>query len=268
MKKTSIIMFGAAVLGLAAFGAQQAPANTAAATNNTVTQKSIDSRNNTEVLIKSVVTVGSNGAPVYASPTAAKPTARTLDAGTRWSSVGQLNNGILWYHLGGNQWVRGIDLGQGSTTSAVKVSSSETVNGKSTATVAKSGAHIYAAPTDLQPTNKTLKAGTTWRIFTYAETNSPIANNWVNLGGNQWVPETELTNFTAETNHTNKVTINYKPGYGIAVWSNYINGKPTGKTLKTGTTWKSFKMAVVNNHSWLNLGGNQWIDANYVKYVK
>ena len=60
------------------------------------------------------------------------------------------------------------------------------------------------------------------------------------------------------------VTINYVPGYSIAVWNNYQNGHITGNFLKHGTSYKVF--ATVNDaqgNTWYNLGGDQWIMAKY-----
>lgn len=62
----------------------------------------------------------------------------------------------------------------------------------------------------------------------------------------------------------NVVTINYVPGYGIAVWNNYQGGKTTGQYLKHGTAWKVIKTAKDSQgNTWYDLGHNQWIMAKY-----
>ena len=63
---------------------------------------------------------------------------------------------------------------------------------------------------------------------------------------------------------TTAVTINYVPGYSIAVWSNYQGGQLTGNFLKHGTSYKIFATANdAQGNTWYNLGGDQWIMAKY-----
>lgn len=61
-------------------------------------------------------------------------------------------------------------------------------------------------------------------------------------------------------------TINYVPGYGVAVRSTpkYDNNM-TGQYLKHGTSWKVIKTATdANGEKWVDLGKNQWIPAKYL----
>lgn len=59
------------------------------------------------------------------------------------------------------------------------------------------------------------------------------------------------------------LTINSRPDYGVAIWT--IPGKKrTNRYLKNGTSWKFFKLAVINGEKWYNLGGNQWVPAKAV----
>lgn len=60
------------------------------------------------------------------------------------------------------------------------------------------------------------------------------------------------------------VQIDYRPGYGIAVWSSPNNTAIKGKTLKTGTKWRVFAQANIDGQTWYNLGGNQWIIGIYL----
>lgn len=63
---------------------------------------------------------------------------------------------------------------------------------------------------------------------------------------------------------TQVVKVNYVPGYGIAVWSNYNNGTPTGQYLAHGTSWKVLKTATDSKGAtWYDLGANQWVEAKY-----
>ena len=62
---------------------------------------------------------------------------------------------------------------------------------------------------------------------------------------------------------TGVVTINARPDYGVAIWT--VPGKTrTSRYLKNGTSWKFFKVAMINGEKWYNLGGNQWVPAKAV----
>lgn len=59
------------------------------------------------------------------------------------------------------------------------------------------------------------------------------------------------------------LTINARPNYGVAIWS--VPGKKrTSRYLQNGTSWKFFKIAMINGEKWYNLGGNQWVPAKAV----
>lgn len=63
---------------------------------------------------------------------------------------------------------------------------------------------------------------------------------------------------------TQVVTVNYVPGYGIAVWNNFQNGQTTGQYLKHGSSYKVIKTAKdAQGNVWYDLGMNQWIMAKY-----
>lgn len=127
--------------------------------------------------------------------------------------------------------------------------------------------HVYSQAGSGR-TNRTLPIYSTWKTYGYTEVNG---TKWYNLGGNQWV-NSESTNFMKTSTSTlyygatprnGVVTINYKPGYGIAVFSQPGHGAIPGRYLKHGTSWKYFQTANVNGMLWYNLGGNQWISAQY-----
>ncbi|MHA3065321.1 SLAP domain-containing protein [Lacticaseibacillus saniviri] len=76
-------------------------------------------------------------------------------------------------------------------------------------------------------------------------------------------------NAGSEVNETGTVYVNYVPGYGIAVWNTYQDGrKITGTKLQHGTAWKYYKTATINGEKWYNLGGDQWIQAQYTSATK
>lgn len=66
------------------------------------------------------------------------------------------------------------------------------------------------------------------------------------------------------------LTVDYVPGYGIAIWTSPVsktvvklsNGKT--KTLKDGTKWKVFNKININGKTWYHLGGNQWLQGEYL----
>lgn len=63
---------------------------------------------------------------------------------------------------------------------------------------------------------------------------------------------------------TQTVSINYVPGYGIAVWNNYQNGSTTGQYLTHGSQWKVISTSTdTQGNTWYDLGMNQWIMAKY-----
>lgn len=60
------------------------------------------------------------------------------------------------------------------------------------------------------------------------------------------------------------ITINYVPGYGIAMWNTYqANRYVVGPKLMHGTSWRVVKTVMVDGQTWYNLGGNQWIPATH-----
>lgn len=61
--------------------------------------------------------------------------------------------------------------------------------------------------------------------------------------------------------------IKYVPGYGIALWNGYASSRSyAGRTLKHASRWKVLKQTQVDGHYWYNLGGNQWIEAQYTDH--
>lgn len=146
---------------------------------------------------------------------------------------------------------------------------------------------VWNAPANGHTTGKYLANGSNWKVVSKSQVNG---NWWYNLGGNQWVdgryvmvtgfagiPENRKDDTGSsthngddlpqgETNYRAVGQINYVPGYGVNLWYGYGNSaKFTGRRLQHGTSWKIFKRVVLNNGKiWYNLGGNQWIDGNYV----
>lgn len=61
---------------------------------------------------------------------------------------------------------------------------------------------------------------------------------------------------------TGVVTVNYKTP--IAVWREPGRNTIRGKTLANHTAWRYFRIAEVKGQVWYNLGGQQWVPAEYV----
>ncbi len=95
---------------------------------------------------------------------------------------------------------------------------------------------------------------------------------WYKLNNGYWVKAQYVR--AADEDGSEKiqgiVTINYVPGYGIAVYrfpgygELVIDEKTMNfKRLQHGTSWKVFKRKTVNGIVYYNLGGEQWIDGRY-----
>ncbi len=72
---------------------------------------------------------------------------------------------------------------------------------------------------------------------------------------------------TIVNNDTDVVTINYVPGYGIAIWDNPDNPQlKNNNKLQHATSWKVFETAYDSQgNKWYDLGGGQWIEAKWTK---
>ena len=64
------------------------------------------------------------------------------------------------------------------------------------------------------------------------------------------------------------VTVNYVPGYGIAVWdkASSSDAKITGQKLAHATSWKVIDSAYdAQGNKWYDLGKDQWVPAKWVR---
>ncbi|BDR56025.1 hypothetical protein [Xylocopilactobacillus apis] len=116
-------------------------------------------------------------------------------------------------------------------------------------------------PANHKKTGQYLINNSRWKTSGISYSNNTF---WFKVGDKQWINGI----YVESNNYSYKsiATINYLPKYGIRVWTSpFFNKKPVGnKFLKTGTKWKTFKATTVNNASWFNLGGNQWVDGKYL----
>jgi len=114
-------------------------------------------------------------------------------------------------------------------------------------------------------TGKYLKHGTQVN-YNATDRNSNGGIVWYQIGQNEWIQSAYTAAFASLVNtNVRSLTIDYVPGYSIAVWNSPLNGrKALSKKLKNGTTWKVFSGAQVGQDQWYNLGGNQWVSVHYI----
>lgn len=63
---------------------------------------------------------------------------------------------------------------------------------------------------------------------------------------------------------TTRVKINYVPGYGVNIWTNYNHGHFTGQRAQHGTTWNvRDRKTDKKGYIWYKIGTHKWIKANY-----
>lgn len=135
-----------------------------------------------------------------------------------------------------------------------------------------------------------LQSGSQWKVFSYTDLTEKNMRLY-NLGGNQWVDGKYLVNASNNqkvvatpqaTNTANNkpavstndmtalpkgsfVVVGYTPHYGIALYNERNNAMhATGRSLPNGSAWNTFGKKTVNSRLYYNLGGNQWVDANWV----
>lgn len=117
----------------------------------------------------------------------------------------------------------------------------------------------------------TLNANTSWKIFFKTTINGVP---YYNLGGNQYVKVGDVSMDTpAKPVPLRAVgTVHYVPGYGIQVWTQkhgfVYNADGSKKKLAHGTSWKVFSQMNIKGTVYYNLGGDQWMDANYINLKK
>lgn len=77
----------------------------------------------------------------------------------------------------------------------------------------------------------------------------------------------DLTNAAVQA-ATTRVKINYVPGYGVNIWTNYNHGHFTGQRVQHGTTWNVLdRKTDKKGYIWYKIGTHKWIKANYTVSV-
>lgn len=129
---------------------------------------------------------------------------------------------------------------------------------------------VYENPAALpKATGKFLNHGSVWKVSRQAL----VAGKWYyQVGKNQWVQAAYMTREKPETKSINGLSgtmyVNYQPNAAIAVYEAPANlPKPTGQYLKHATPWRVFQQATTSNgKSYLKVGENQWVQANYMSW--
>ena len=223
--------------------------------------------------------------------------------GSSWNVFQQATdeNDHVWYCLGGDQWIDSSYLvfskkndyetqiasdarigylhivgHQVKMTSVVVTgrykSGKKKGKVKTTKKVTKTqvGAEVYTKPGSAgKKTGKVLPVKSPWRIFGVADGGD--GNTWYDLGGGQWVKDDDVSfdgQKDVEPKAPEEKDDEQDPGVAIVYDNPGIKGKPTGKQLKSGTQWKIFGQATTADGTWYNLGGSQWIDANFMTFDK
>ncbi|KRM25912.1 phage minor structural protein, N-domain protein [Schleiferilactobacillus harbinensis DSM 16991] len=162
------------------------------------------------------------------------------------------------------------------------------------------GLPVYDTPFKGQiATGKTLTNGSRFKIFSYAKNGTVNDHTWYNLGGKQWVDGNYLSFDKGQTGQfpstvgnkaTGKgtiaagladkpgviskydgvITVNYVGPGKVAIWNSpWVSRHVTGSYMANGSAWNAYGKATdESGQTWYNLGGNQWVSAQYVALDK
>lgn len=222
--------------------------------------------------VKTVRTNSGNGTAVLSlTGTTMQPTGRSLANGTQWQIFGTMTlNGTGYTNVGGNQWVASADLADPAQGPVV---TPDSFIGR-IHFVPGYGVRLFAAQNGgVTPTGRYLQHGTAWKVTGHATINGIVYDN---LGGNQWVEAQYIEKVGSSTPSGNTVTplasgswavVSYAKGAGIAVWQRSANGSfslAKHSPLSNGSRWTVYQKATANGKTYYNLGGNQWVQGDYV----
>ncbi len=131
------------------------------------------------------------------------------------------------------------------------------------------GIRVWGEPQS-NGSDRVLAHGTAWKIDQKATMKD--GSVWYRVGTNQWIDAQYVSltpiNEANEENVSGVATINYVEGYSVNVYSSPASSSAswTGKQLKHGTKWLTYKRATVNGKTFYNLGGSQWVDSQYITF--
>jgi hypothetical protein len=162
------------------------------------------------------------------------------------------------------------------------------------------GLPVYDTPFKGQvATGKHLNNGDRFKIYSYAESGTVNDHTWYNLGGKQWVDGNYLSFDKGQTGqfpsvvgnkatgkgtiaagladkpgviskYSGVITVNYVGPGKVAIWdSPWAHRHTTGKFMANGSAYNAYGKATdESGKTWYNLGGNQWVSAQYVALDK
>lgn len=127
------------------------------------------------------------------------------------------------------------------------------------------GIAVYDAPNG-EFTGQRLSHGSAWKISHQAIAKSNSKDVWYQVGKNQWIKGSNVSMTpVSQMKYFNAIgQVNYVPGYSIKVWKNADKSQWTGKYLRDGSSWKVFG----EQNGFYNVGGNQWVEKQYVDLNK
>lgn len=210
-----------------------------------------------------------SGATVYDNT--GKATGQVLPANTNAVYIATATiNGKNYYKMADNQYVLVSD----TASTVVKNNTQGIFTVTASQTLVKNSANSYVMNAD--NSIKSLNQGTTWKVFGQTTING---QTYYNLGGNQYALASDGSFSTKSTSSLPKPTkftavgkVSYVPGYGIQVWTQthkaVQNPDGSNKKLAHGTSWKIFSQVLIGGETYFNVGGNQWVDSDYINIVK
>ena len=189
--------------------------------------------------------------------------------GSQWKVFKKWTDGHqTWYNLGGDQWVKS-DYARYSKPGQVVTGITTNINGSITVNYTPGyGIYIRKGHDSSTSAVKRIMHGSQWKVF---KKWTDGHQTWYNLGGDQWVKSDyaiyskpgQVADGTT-TNVSGLATVNYKSGYGINVYKGHGSNTGFVKRIMHGSQWKVFKKWTDGHQTWYNLGGNQWVNSDYL----
>lgn len=240
--------------------------------------------------------LGAGGLPVYDKPNG-KFEGRNVENGQHIQLSKQYTDGQsqLWLQLedGGwilekhivvdkkGAWISQKVVGQGhikwNISSDGQGNIYETVNGVLVANYIFGDVPIYSQPTSDSVQKGFLdKRNARWIVFYKTKDSNGVT--WYDLGNNQWVSN-RYVEFDKDSSYTytpgrgvgtvnHDVKNNQKKLEGVAIWDSPSYSSKVVKYVYHRQRYQIFQIASNNGKTWYNLGGNQWIDSQYINFDK
>lgn len=194
---------------------------------------------------------------------------RTLDASSAWQSpavVTDASGKVVAYNLGGNQYVKASDVEttpQDNVSYQVKTQTIYVGN--------KSGAQLYSDPTATKAiSGRTLDYASAWISPKEVYNNGTLVA--YNLGGNQYVKAEDAVTTKPSGDQGQAVSgvftisVPNHPTWGTAFYNDALQAKGI---LPAASKWRVFSIKTLSDgKQYYNLGGNQWIRADYGRLTK